>query len=154
MNKKRGTSNAERVEGFFKDHPDRTHLLGNIASSTGLTRDQVRGAISYLAAKAKAGNAIGITVVQRGKQWRYTAPVEKPVGTKDFNRMTDALGHDDKPITEQERRAKATVRAFGEDLAKMHPVRRLELRIVGETLEGYVIGVNDSTGGAFKVVPL
>jgi hypothetical protein len=69
-------SNTARVEQLFKNFPDQTHTLRSLMAATGLTGDQVRGAISYLNAKAKAGNAIAIECVERGKRWRYV--LDKP----------------------------------------------------------------------------
>lgn len=79
---KRDLSNVARVERFFKEHPGKTHRLGNIASACGLNPRQARDAIYYLNAKAKAGNGVEIRTVERGVRWAYVPEPPKPVVRK------------------------------------------------------------------------
>ena len=154
------------MERFFKQHPNKAHDVGTVMSATGLSGDQVRGAISYLRAKANAGKAIEISTVTPGESWGYYWPHRKRpgdtgaetarrkgaspeaqakvdklnevvgLGTAQFNRMIDALGEAEA----------AEGRAV---LAK-----EIRLRLVGTTPDGYAIGVHDGTGNTFKVVPV
>lgn len=139
MNKRRGTSNSDKVMRVFREYPNENVHLKVLARKTGLSEDQVRGAISRIRSEA----LVHIEIEQRGKVWRWVPddlPFIEPLPEPEY----EELGGEDL--------ARVTTK-LGKEHVIVETETRLQLRVLGRTFEGHVLGMDDETGNVFKVVP-
>jgi hypothetical protein len=124
-------SHVNDVENFFKKYPNKTHELGELCRRLRMKPYQVRNSLSYLRHKADNNiRFIDIQVVKRGREWRYVPHPDTP----DEPQVVA-------PITEQERRNRATNRALAAH------------RVMADQHGGIEEATRKSAEGALHIVP-